>query len=283
MASVFERTDEQINGLKLMRLIVDGGTEALKNTFTKIYPGNLQVVLSCTRSYNTLCKLKHNRIINQDQWDILYPPKSQPPNINNFDITLLFVLLRNICNLSPPASSAYWNRMPIVTDHSREADIIRIKLFRNKRFGHISNTTVSLSDFNTFWAEISSPLVRLGIDQIEVDRLKNDLCGEEVVERLLKKWNDMKETLTDVLNQQLVRCNFKAEIDFYNDKFTEGTREWVFKQISTWFDDENSTNRAFVISSLAGMGKSVIAAVVCSRFLTLLMNVSKAVDVSLQI
>ena len=85
--------------------------------------------------------------------------------------------------------------------------------------------------------------------------------------------NEIKHTLTslvpkeeDVLNQKLVHCNFKTEIDLYNDKFTESTREWVFEQISTWFNDKNSTNRAFVISSLAGMGKSGIAAVVCNRF-----------------
>ena len=34
----------------------------------------------------------------------------------------------------------------------------------------------------------------------------------------------------------------------------------------TWFDDENSKNRAFVISGLAGMGKSVIAAAMCKKF-----------------
>ena len=46
MASVLDSSDEKTNGFKLMRLIVDGGTEALRQTLTKHCPGNLQVVLS---------------------------------------------------------------------------------------------------------------------------------------------------------------------------------------------------------------------------------------------
>ena len=89
MASVLDSSDEKTNGFKLMRLIVDGGTEALRQTLTKYCPGNLQVVLS--NHYHILLNLKNNRIINQNQWDKLYPAASVPPNINDFDITLLCV------------------------------------------------------------------------------------------------------------------------------------------------------------------------------------------------
>ncbi len=59
-------------------------------------------------------------------WDKLYPPSPHPPNINDFDITLLCILLRNICGLSPP--SLGWDKIPNVADHSTQADIVRIKL-----------------------------------------------------------------------------------------------------------------------------------------------------------
>ena len=49
MASVLGSSDEKTNGHKLMRLIVDVGTQALRNAFKKIHPGNLQVVLSCNQ------------------------------------------------------------------------------------------------------------------------------------------------------------------------------------------------------------------------------------------
>ena len=292
MASVLDSSDEKTNGFKLMRLIVDGGTEALRQTLTKYCAGNLQFVLSS--HHHTLLKLKINRIINQNQWDKLYPPASVPPNINDFDITLLCVLLKNVCGLKSHRDRI-WHNVPNVSDHSVEADIVRVRLFRNEHFGHIPNTPVSDGDFQSFWAEISIPLVRLGIDQREIDRLENEPCGKEEVERVLKEWEKSESEITQslkriwagvdevndnmkalrkdnespsdkLLNKHLVWCNFQTEIELYYERFTEGTREWVFEEFLTWFDDENSENRAFVISGLAGMGKSVVAAAMCKKF-----------------
>ena len=299
MASVLDSSDEKTNGFKLMRLIVDGGTEALRQTLTKYCAGNLQVVLST--HHHTLLKLKHKKIINQNQLDKLYPAGSVSPNINDFDITLLCVLLKNICGLKSH-KDPIWHNIPNVSDHSVEADIVRVRLFRNERFGHIPNTAVSDGDFQSFWAEISVPLVRLGIDRSEIDRLKNEPCGKEEIERVLKEWeksdseitkslegiravvvehgnilNEMNDNVKalrkdnesrsdKLLNKHLVWCNFQTEIELYYERFTEGTREWVFEKFLTWFDDENSKNRAFVISGLAGMGKSVVAAAMCKKF-----------------
>ena len=299
MASVLDSSDEKTNGFKLMRLIVDGGTEALRQALTKYCPGKLQVVLST--HHHTLLKLKHKKIINQNQWDKLYPAASVPPNINDFDITLLCVLLKNICGLKSH-KDPIWHNIPNVLDHSVEADIARVRSFRNERFGHIPNTAVSDGDFQSFWAEISVPLVRLGIDQREIDRLENEPCGKEEVERVLKEWEKSESEITksleriravvdehgnilnemndnvkalrkdsesrsdELLNKHLVWCNFQTEIELYYERFTEGTREWLFQDFFTWFYDENSENRAFVISGLAGMGKSVVAAAMCNKF-----------------
>ena len=49
-------------------------------------------------------------------------------------------------------------------------------------------------------------------------------------------------------------------------RYAEGTREWVFEQVLTWLNNKSSSNRAFIISGQAGMGKSTIAAVICKRF-----------------
>ncbi|XP_046853796.1 uncharacterized protein LOC124446951 [Xenia sp. Carnegie-2017] len=46
----------------------------------------------------------------------------------------------------------------------------------------------------------------------------------------------------------------------------KGTREWVFDEFLAWYEDDSSQNRAFVISAVAGMGKSVIAATLCKRY-----------------
>ena len=275
-------SDEIINGTKLMRLILEGGTEALRNVFQGHHPGELKVVLYS--KYHILSKLK-GRIINQKQWDKLYPTPPEKPDINEFDITLLCVLLRNICGLSPPSSG--WDKMPNVSDHTREADIIRIKLFRNERFGHIPKTAVSMADFIKFSVETSAPLVRLGIDQKEIDRLANEKYGEEEVSRVLMEWSECDDKIMNALKNiedgvnvlteksetsqmhvlnKLLWCDFQTEINEYNLKFTEGTRQWVFEQVSNWFNDNTSEKRVFVVSGHAGMGKSIIAAAICKRF-----------------
>ncbi|CAB3987998.1 E3 ubiquitin- ligase DZIP3 [Paramuricea clavata] len=271
-SSMLGNSDQTSNGTKLMRLILDGGTEALRNVFRNIHAaGNLQVVLYINQ--RILSNLKKSKIINQKQWDKLYPVPPNRPNINDLDVTLLSVLLRNICGLSPPCSG--WDNKPNVGDHSVVADIVRIKLFRNERFGHIAKTAVNTADFKIFWAEISLPLVRLGIDRKEIDRLENEECAEEEVENVLNDIKDDVKALTKkdkesrsdgILNKHLVWCDFQTEIELYNAKFTKGTREWVFENLSTWFNDETSKSRAFVICGLPGMGKSVIAAVICKRF-----------------
>ena len=328
-SSLFGSSDETSNGMKLMRLILDAGTEALRKVFQRIHPGNLQVVLSCksslstptssssictssTCNYHCLSYLKTTRkIIRQNQWDKLYPPHPNNPNINDFDITLLFGLLRNICGLSPPSTTG-WDKWPTLPDLSVEADIVRIKLFRNEHFGHRPQSAVCEADFRALWAEISLPLVRLGIDQKEIDRLENDECEEEDMKRirnaleeyrnvlnetrnvvdenrsvLIETRNAMKENRNvlnetknaieeiknpvklppdDILKKHLVQFNFQTEIDSFNGKCTTGSREWVLNQVLTWFNETTSENRAFVISDVAGLGKSVIAAVICKRF-----------------
>ena len=352
-SSLLGSSDETLYGMKLMRLVLDGGTEALRNVFQRIHPGNLQVVLSCKSSPSTctlstcnhyiLSILKRRNVIKQNQWDKLYPAYPNKPNINDFDITLLSVLLRNICGLSSPSTG--WDKWPTPSDHSVGADIVRIKLFRNEHFGHRPQSTVSEADFKALWAEISLPLVRLGIDQKEIDRLENEECEEKdmkwisnalkdyrnvinetrnVVEEnrnVLNETRNVVEENRDVLNEtrnvveenrnvlnetrnvveenrnvlnetknasnetrdllktfveesrsdvllkkHLVRFNFQCEIDSLNGKCTTGSREWVLEQVFTWFNDITSENHAFVISDFAGMGKSVIAAVICKRF-----------------
>ena len=189
-SSVLESSEEKIYGFKLMRLVVDGGTEVLRNIFLGIHPGNLHAVLST--HHPTLYSLfKTKKIITQPQWDKLYPSPPRIPNIQEFDITLLVILLRNICGLSP--ASTGWNSMPGSTDNSREANIVRIKQFRNNFFGHVPGTNVSRLDFEVHWVEVGSTLRSLGINQVEIDRLKAEQCGEEEVNRVRKEWNESEK------------------------------------------------------------------------------------------
>ena len=136
---------EKSNGAKLGRLLIDGGTAVLRNAFDRYHPpANLAANLNA--NYVTLNSLKTRRALHQPQWDLLFPPGGATPDSKTFDITLLFLLLTNICGLSPPLSG--WHKPPPSSDTSLEANLTRIKLYRNEMYGHVTSTGVQTAVLN---------------------------------------------------------------------------------------------------------------------------------------
>ena len=108
----------------------------------------------------SLKSLRSRRIINATQWGKLFPAISTSVSSKHFDITLLMTLLRNICGLAPPVTG--WDVLPAATDLSREADIARVKYFRNTVYAHAEHASIDDATFNTHWKEIRDTLVQLG-------------------------------------------------------------------------------------------------------------------------
>ena len=173
MASI--NLQEKANFTRLSRLLVDKGTEAIRNAFDAIHPpASLPTALNANRK--SLLRLRY-RIINSQQWDLLFPSSGNSPDSKTFGIVLLSVLLRNICGLSSPATG--WDAMPRDTDRSVEANVTRIKLFRNQIYSHVSSTEVDKAAFENLWQKISHALVDLNIPQKEIDDLKTCCLGPE--------------------------------------------------------------------------------------------------------
>ena len=380
---------EKTNGAKLIGLLINGGTFALKKTFDHYHPPNC-LVQDLNANYSILQNLFSEKILDGHQWDKLFPPSGVAPDSNTFDITLLFLLLTTICGLRAPRSG--WHNKPNPRNKSLEANIARIKFYRNK-LSHITTTGVDTGEFSSLWEEISAPLLALGLDQGEIDKLKQAKSGEENYLQGLRDWVDSDEkvksqlknlsqrvekiqktmeevqqtqtkmqltvgkvresqadnhkTLQEIQQSQsqtnltveeihlknteeqgkrqdgldkvlenvqqthsktvdfgartqeqfnvltedikqvkktvdafkegrdketddkvlrnLVKSEFRGDIDYYVQRFQAGTREWVFDRVQNWLDDRSSQNRVMVISGNAGMGKSVIAAVICKR------------------
>ncbi|XP_068674200.1 uncharacterized protein [Montipora foliosa] len=188
---------EKTNGSKLSRLIIDGGTTVMRNVFDIHHPpANLTADLKAC--YSILDQLFRRRILNGHQWDKLFPVGGAAPDSTTFDITLLFLLLTNICGLTPPHTG--WHCKPPLSDTSREANLARIKFFRNQLYGHITTTGVDELMFNALWQEISAVLVSLGLSQAEVDRLKAERCGEEDYVDALRDWAESEGDLKTQLN-----------------------------------------------------------------------------------
>ena len=306
-------SEEKTNGAKLSRLLIDGGTTVLKNVFNRHHPpANLAADLNA--NYSTLDNLLRRRVLHVPQWNKLFPPGGTMPDSNTFDITLLFLLLTKICGLSPPPTG--WHTKPPASDNSDEANLARVKHFRNVLYGHVTSTGVDTHSFSVLWQEISPVLVALGLQQSEIDRLKAERGGEEDYLKALRDWadseediktqlkdvcqaqKDIKQTLlethetcqesktklegvhqvvteirqsqlnsnrSDEILKKLAKVDTQHSIEYYSDRYLEGTRGSVFARVTDWLDDRSSPNRVLVISGNAGMGKSVIAGEMCKR------------------
>ena len=285
---------EKTNGAKLSRLLIDGGTVVLRKIFDSYHPpANLLADLNA--NYRTLNDLLRKRVLRRPQWDLLFPPGGATPDSNTFDITLLFLLLTNICGLTPPPSG--WHTKPLPSDTSVEANLARIKFFRNELYGHVTTTGIDTPTFSALWPELSAVLVDLGLHKAEINRLKEEHCGEEDYLDVLFEWADSEEDIKsqlkgirqyqskiqqaiDEMHQtRLEDCKIRqdeilkkvAKIDtlrdvrHHADRYIEGTRLTIFAKVESWLDDRDSLDRVMVISGNAGMGKSVISAVLCEK------------------
>lgn len=207
---VTSSTKETTNYARLCRLLVDVGSQALRDTFNSIHaPGSLHTVLANPPAHTILQSLYtpkkgKKKILNPIQWGKLYPAIPTSVNSANFDITLLMILLRNICSLSPPATG--WDALPPAADMSTEADIARVKYFRNVVYGHAEQASVDDTSFNNHWHDIKAALVRLGGTGYgdAIDDLQNacmDPGVEEHYKELLQQWKRDEDSIQDQLNE----------------------------------------------------------------------------------
>ena len=88
--------------------------------------------------------LRARKVINATQWGTLFPVDPSLVSSAHFDITLLMVLLRNLRGLTSPAIG--WDKLPAETNVSREADIARVKYYRNTLYGDAERASVDDAD-----------------------------------------------------------------------------------------------------------------------------------------
>ena len=193
---------EKSNYARLCCLLVDIGTQSLRERFNKVHPPG--AVCSALTTHNaTLLSLWKRRIINSDQWATLFPPVPSSVSSEDFDITLLMILLRNICGLPAPVTG--WDTLPFPADKSIEADIARVKHYRNTIFAHAKKASIDDATYSTQWLAIRDTLVRLGGTSYEatIDNL-HAVCLDPQVEEnykgLLEQWKEDETNMKGKVN-----------------------------------------------------------------------------------
>ena len=201
----FASTKEETNYFRLCGLLVKVGTQVLREVLDRIHPpGRLPSVLSNQRASLSLLRKGKRPILNSTQWEKLYPQNPSTLSSENFDISLLVVLLRTICGSS--LSAGDFERFPPAADKSTKADIARLKYFRNMVYGHSNQASLSNETFNTYWQDISRVLMRLegAKHKTFIRRLRSEMIDTEAGRRyheLLKQWVQDEVNMTEKLKQ----------------------------------------------------------------------------------
>ena len=209
----FASTQKNTSYARLCGLLVKIGCTVLRDTFDSIHPpASLHEVLSNPPVLPTLKSLKEKGLLDTTQWEMLFPDDASTLSSGNFGVTLLMVLLKHICDLSPPADTGSWDKLPPDNDTSMVANIVRIDSYKNDVYALAAKASVDDPTFNKLWENISRASLALGseiekssIDKTVISRLKTestDPAAEAHYQQLLNDWKKdddrIKETLKEL-------------------------------------------------------------------------------------
>ena len=150
----------------------------------------------------------------------------------DFDITLLYTLLRNVCqNITVPSKNWGVSNMPSPKEVTEGDDIERIRLIRNNIFGHISEAAISETEFQKHWSDISGICIRMQTRLSNNDYVKRleaveerslDADTENKYKEFIKRQVEEETTTKDIL--QKIQSSFAGKMlhsvySFYRNPF----------------------------------------------------------------
>ena len=255
--SVFDTSEEKTNGTRLARLLIDGGTRALRKFLDSVYPEPTLLAKELKKNARKFRNLKSKRVIFDLQWEKLFPPSGLPDS-KKFDITLLHLLIREICYLPEPLTG--WHKMPANHDQSLEANITRIKYFRNEQC-HGASTSIPNEEFEDKWNTIASSLEAIEISvhrkniRSSIQDLKDDSIDHETrkrVEEEVEKWRQFQE-LEDIKR-------FSQLESYFPDTLPQEPMFGRSQELQEVVDCiESGTISVMLITGAPGFGKTTLA------------------------
>ncbi|XP_052083725.1 E3 ubiquitin-protein ligase DZIP3-like [Mytilus californianus] len=144
-------TQEEENYVRMSLLLTGISPRAARVLFdSEFAPACLNSSLK--KDYNKLRDLQKKRIINQQQWNLLFPRFPDVPDSKTFDVTLVITLLRNLANLSPCHGD--YDLLPPPNETTPTSDLARIKYYRNM-LAHLDEGKMDNVMFIKAWNDIT--------------------------------------------------------------------------------------------------------------------------------
>lgn len=158
------------NFSRLCQLILTICSELLRDVLSHyIRPANLRSILDKNRT-----KLEKTRKFNTDQKKLIYPATGGASlDSKDLDISVLYTILRNICNIPPHIKG--WGNPPLKGDNSIAACIEIIRIQRNFVIGHSTSGKVDDVEFQSHWNELRDSVVEIEKQLIGGDLYKRNI------------------------------------------------------------------------------------------------------------
>ena len=204
--------EDRTRFFRLSLIIIDQLTQILRDL--------LHNEVSPTQIFKKVMKVNHlTKSLRKDQIAIIRDANTR--GYQDFDITLLYTLLRNVCqNITPPSQGWGVSTMPSPNEVTVGDDIERIRLIRNKLFGHISEAAISKTEFKRYLSIISGICTRIQtlLNKDYVKRLQDaeersiDPDTEEKYLQLIKRQAEEERAIRDLLQSALAQGNANRDM-----------------------------------------------------------------------
>ncbi|KAM9201255.1 LOW QUALITY PROTEIN: E3 ubiquitin-protein ligase DZIP3 [Dugong dugon] len=158
----------------LLQIIIISGTDIVRQIFDEAMPPSL-LKKELLLHKNVLEPFYNHLWTNHPlggAWHLLYPPNKELPQSKQFDLYLLLALIKHL-NVFPTPQKG-WNMEPPSSDLSKSADILRLCRHRDVLLGEVLMNGLSESQFNSTWKKVSEILLRLGMKQEDIDKVKEN-------------------------------------------------------------------------------------------------------------
>ncbi|XP_062587640.1 uncharacterized protein LOC134249288 [Saccostrea cucullata] len=197
--SKYASTPQTTNLARISRLILGPCADIMRDVLLNEVP-----TTDLSRRVKNWIKSEKRNPLNKSQTDLLFPPQSNiyGGNYSDMDISLLYILLRNVTNL--PAHNQGWGNDPDPTDRSVSANMERIRLIRNKHYGHAVEIGIPDADFQSEFMIISKIAedvdIYFGVSkhQESVDFIKREKMDPEQEMKWIKQLTIIESLVSDV-------------------------------------------------------------------------------------
>ncbi|XP_033763247.1 uncharacterized protein LOC117344563 isoform X2 [Pecten maximus] len=209
MAAQYQFSKETVNFIRITKAFVGVVPDVFRELLlSRLPPSGLGPVL-----WNQ--KGQIFSLLNNQQKKMLFPQGGVfGGSIKYLDISLLYILLRNLGNIPPHQNG--WGRVPDVADRSLSANIDRLRIQRNEAYGHAKAASLSDGDLKIRWA-----VIRQSVEDIENNALSTMTFVAELDSILTMTVDSSTEKNFNVLAKELEEKNEEQQQQEFTARISE--------------------------------------------------------------